>query len=127
MLILLALPVLFAVSAIHRYLAVFAPTNLLVRGVRSHEPRWRTVAMLAAIAVGLLLAMHLVAIAVVNGAPGWLNLAVLVLAWDALKVGVLSFLQALRWAHARRRAELATGSSRLKQARRMHGSPVRSV
>ena len=38
----------------------------------------------------LLVGMHVLAEAVAAGAPGWLNLVVLVLAWDAIKVGGLA-------------------------------------
>ena len=41
MLILLALPVIVAVAAFHRYLQIYAPSNLLVRRVRAQQPRWR--------------------------------------------------------------------------------------
>ncbi|WP_107706235.1 hypothetical protein [Nocardioides allogilvus] len=90
MLILLAMPVFIAVAAMHRYLAVFAPTNVLVRRVCVSEPRWRTAALLAAVALALLAAMHGAASAVASGAPGWLNIVVLVLAWDAIKVGLFA-------------------------------------
>ncbi len=40
--------------------------------------------------------MHVVANAVSAGAPGWLNLIVLVLAWDALKAGWLAVSVILR-------------------------------
>lgn len=92
MLILLALPLIAAVAATHRYLQFYAPSNLLVRRVRAREPGWRTVAMVAAIAVGLLLIMHLVAVAIASGAPGWLNLIALILAWDAIKLSLLAVL-----------------------------------
>lgn len=90
MLILLALPVIAAVAAVHRYLQYYAPTNVLVRRVRAQEPRWRTVIMLAGLAVGLLLVMHAVTVALASGAPGWLNLVVILLAWDALRVAWLA-------------------------------------
>lgn len=38
MLLLLALPVMAAVAAAHRYLQVYAPTNLLVRRLSAKEP-----------------------------------------------------------------------------------------
>lgn len=38
MLILLALPVIITVTAVHRYLVLYAPTNLLVRHVRGDVP-----------------------------------------------------------------------------------------
>lgn len=96
MLLLLALPIVVGVAAIHRYLTAVAPTNVLVRRVRAQEPRWRTAAMLAVFALGCLVIMHVVAGAVASGAPGWLNLMVLVLAWDAIKLAVLALLSAGR-------------------------------
>lgn len=90
MLILLALPVIAAVSAMHRYLQAYAPSNLLVRRARALPPRWRTALAVAAVAGVLLTAMHALAAAAASGAPGWLNLVVLVLAWDAIKVSLLA-------------------------------------
>ncbi|KRF32292.1 hypothetical protein [Nocardioides sp. Soil805] len=90
MLILLAIPVIVAVALAHRSVQAVAPSNLLVRRVRSAQPRWRTGALLLGLAMVLLLTMHIVANAASAGFPGWLNLVVLVLAWDALKVGWLA-------------------------------------
>lgn len=89
MVLLLALPVFATVALIHRCLQMYAPTNRLVRRVRMAAPRFRTAVGLLAVAAALLLAMHLVAVAVVAGAPGWLNLVVLVLGWDAIKLALL--------------------------------------
>ena len=87
MLIVFAIPIIVAVALVHRLIQAVAPSNLLVRSVRSARPRWRLAAALLGIAVVLFVTMHVVAKAVSAGAPGWLNLVVLVLAWDALKVG----------------------------------------
>jgi hypothetical protein len=87
MLILLAIPVIVAVAFVHQSVQAVAPSNLLVRRVRSARPRCRTGAVLLGLATVLLLAMHVVADAV---SAGWLNLVVLVLAWDALKLGWLA-------------------------------------
>ncbi len=107
MLVLLALPVLVAVAAAHRFLHHYAPSNLLVRRVRTREPRWRTVGALAGTVGLLLLTMHAVAVAVAAGAPGWLNLAVLVLAWDSIKLAVLVAMTSARCAiHSMGRAGL---------------------
>ena len=95
MLMLLALPVIVAVSAMHRYFQYYAPTNRLARRVRAQEPRWPTPAALIVVAATLLVAMHAVGAAVANGAPGWLNFVVLVLAWDAIKIAVLAMAQSL--------------------------------
>ena len=86
MLLLIAIPVFMAVGAFQRYLAIYAPTNILIRRARSSPARFRTAAKLAGLAVVLLLAMRGVQACVSAGGPGWLNLIVLVLAWDALKV-----------------------------------------
>ena len=90
MLILLAIPVVVTVAFVHRFIQVVAPSNVLARSVRSAPPRWRMAVALLGLATVLLVAMHAVANAVSTGAPGWLNLVVLVLAWDALKVGWLA-------------------------------------
>ena len=58
MLVLLALPIIVAVAAMRRYLHYYAPTNLLARRVRAHEPRWRTVAGLIVLAGLLRVGMH---------------------------------------------------------------------
>lgn len=104
MLIPLALLVVVAVAAVHRYLQAYAPSNVLVRRMRTQRPRWRTVFALAGIAGVLLIAMHAVATAVAGGASGWLNLVVLILAWDTIKLVVAAFAAFLRatWAGARR-------------------------
>ena len=95
MLILFALPVIAAVAAMHRYLQFYAPTNMLSRRVRAREPRWRTAALLLVTASTLVAATHTLGEAVVDGAPGWLNFLVLVLAWDAIKMAVLAMAQAV--------------------------------
>ncbi len=89
MLIVLVLPVLVAVAAVHRYLQIYAPSNALVRSVRRSQPTWRMAAALLVLAVALAALTNVLTRAIVEGAPGWLNLAVLVLAWDAFKVGLL--------------------------------------
>jgi hypothetical protein len=96
MLFILALPVFASVALIHRYLARFAPTNVLVRHVHAREVRWQTSAGLAVLATGLLAAMHALVESIERGAPGWLNLVVLGLAWDAIKIAGLSLLVASR-------------------------------
>lgn len=90
MLVLFAIPVIAAVAFAHRFIQAVAPSNLLVRSVRSVAPRWRTAGALLGLATVLLMGMHVLADAISSGAPGWLNLVVLVLAWDALKVGWLA-------------------------------------
>lgn len=90
MLILLAIPVIVAVTFVQRLIQVVAPSNLLVRGVRSARPNAHVAFALLGLAAVLFLTMHVVAGAVSAGAPGWLNLVVLVLAWDAFNVAWLA-------------------------------------
>jgi hypothetical protein len=120
MVLLLALPVFAAVALVHRYLQLYAPTNRLLRRVQVTPPRLRTAADLLAVAAALLIAMHMVARAVAAGAPGWLNLVVLVLAWDAIKVAWLAMAVAMRFLNLGIREFVAasaklrgTGSSRV--------------
>lgn len=96
MLFLLALPVFLAVATTHRYLALYAPSNVLIRHVRTSRPCWRTVGALVVLTAALLLTMRTVDLAINAGAPGWLNLIALVLAWDAVKVVALAMVSALR-------------------------------
>ena len=93
MIMLLALPVLLAVTRAHRHLQVYAPSNVLIRRVRMSRPRLQSCAMLVFLTAGLLVAMKVAVSAVAAGAPGWLNLVVLVLAWDVIKIGTLTGLQ----------------------------------
>ena len=94
MLFLIALPVLVLVAAGHRWLHAHAPTNLAISRARLAPQSWRTVLLFVAIAIMLLLAMRVVELWVASGAPGWLNLVVLVLAWDMIKFGLASCLLA---------------------------------
>ena len=93
---LFVLPILGVLALAHRYLQTYAPTNVRIRRVRSSTPCWRTVAALFALAWLLLLGMHALVDAVETGAPAWLNLLVLILAGDAIKVGCLAIGAALR-------------------------------
>lgn len=90
MLFLIALPVISCVALFWRYLQIYAPSNVLIRRVRSAQPRWRTTGALLVLALMLLIAMNVVDHAVRRGAPGWLNLVVLILAWDAIRIALLA-------------------------------------
>ena len=88
MLMLLFIPILYVVACAYRYLQLYAPSNLLIARVRTSPPRWRTATFLMALAYALIWATHYLSMAIQHGALGWLNLIVLVLAWDAIKVGL---------------------------------------
>lgn len=98
MIMLLALPVIAAVVLAHRYVVLYAPSNVLIRRVRSSRPAPSTVGAAVAVVVALILAVKVSSDAVAAGAPGWLNFVVLVLAWDAIKWGVLAVGLVLRYA-----------------------------
>lgn len=97
MIMLLALPVIAAVALAHRYLVLYAPSNVLIRRVRATAPALRTAAAMLAVASSLIVALRVVSDAVAAGAPGWLNFVVLVLAWDAIKIGWLAIAVLFRW------------------------------
>ena len=79
MLILLALPVIVTVAAMHRYLALYAPTNVLVRRVRAAGAALAHCRRTQCRRGALLAAMHVRRrICVASGAPGWLNFVVLI-------------------------------------------------
>lgn len=97
MLFLLAVPVIAFVALAHRLLRRYAPSNVLIDRSRIGPPRPRTGLRLALLAGVAVIAMHLLAEAVADGAPGWLNLVVLVLAWDAIKFGLAAGSVAVQW------------------------------
>ena len=92
MIMLLALPVIAAVTFVHGYLLLYAPSNILIRRARASRPTLSAVAAVLSVAGGLIVAMKVISDAVAAGAPGWLNLVILVLAWDAIKIGLLAIL-----------------------------------
>ncbi len=80
-------------ATIHYYLQAFAPTNILLRHLRT--PGGLKLAIPAAL---VLVPVYLFTAAITttvidDGAPGWLNLVVLICIWNAIRVvciGVLS-------------------------------------
>ena len=92
----LGLPVISTVAFVHWLVQAVAPSNLLVRGVRTTRPRLITAVALVGLAAVLFVTMHVAADAASAGAPGWLNLVVMVLAWDAIKLGVLASVTVVR-------------------------------
>jgi hypothetical protein len=90
MLLLLAIPVVVGLVFAHRLFRTVAPSNLLVARVRRSRPKVRTTVGLAALAMLLVLATHELSAVIDQGGPVWLNLIVLVLLWDAIKIALLS-------------------------------------
>jgi hypothetical protein len=93
---------------IHNVLS-YAPTNLLLAAIHTRRGlKWGVPAMLLAVPYGAV--VSLCGTAVENGGPGWLNLVLLLAAWDMLKfvimgpVSVILLMRArLREAVGRRR------------------------
>lgn len=96
MLFMLALPILITAAGMHRYLQRYAPSNLLACRVRTAVPTFRLGAALMACSAVLLVLMHVLVEAIAAGAPSWLNLVVLVLAWDVIKLTLVALVVAAR-------------------------------
>lgn len=96
MFLLLMVPVVVLVAAVHRVLQLYAPSNVLAARVRRERPRIRVLVGLVVIAAMLVVAAHLVATWAATGGPGWLNLVVLIAVWDAFKFAALAVIVALR-------------------------------
>lgn len=96
MLVLLAVPVIVATVIVHRLVQTTAPSNLLISRVRSAPPRWRAGVGLVTLAFGCLVVMHILTAAMAGGAPAWLNLPILILAWDAIRFMLLGVSRIVR-------------------------------
>lgn len=83
-------PALAAAALLHRSLHIHAPSNILIRRVRASRQTVGIAALLVVLAGCFFVAMVAVSTAIAAGAPGWLNLIVLVFAWDAARFGTLA-------------------------------------
>lgn len=104
MLCILAVPVVILVAITLRLLQTFAPSNILIARVRASRPSFRIAVGLTALTLVLVSGAHGLGIAIENGAPGWLNLVVLVLLWDAMKFAWMAVLSAIMFAASNWRA-----------------------
>lgn len=90
------------VSRIYAFFQRSMPTNTLIRATHTRRGlKWGVLAMLLAV-VYIVIAAGL-AQWVAGGAPGWLNLLVLLCLWNALKFFVNGPITAVRLARARAR------------------------
>lgn len=94
MLFLLAVPAVIFVTLTLRLLQTYAPSNILIARMRASRPSFRIAFGLTALSLVLVSGAHGLGIAIENGAPGWLNLVVLVLLWDAMKFACMGALVA---------------------------------
>lgn len=80
-------------AAIHYHLGAYAPTNILLRRLRTRDGlKWAIPIALGLVPV-YLFAADITTTVIADGGPGWLNLVVLACMWNALKftwMGVLS-------------------------------------
>jgi hypothetical protein len=85
--------------AIRRYLRMYMPTNIAIALLRSRRGlKWAIPAALGLVPA-YLFAAAMASSAVTHGGPGWLNILVLLFAWDACKFAALlpiTLLSALR-------------------------------
>ena len=76
---------IWAASVRTRDILSYAPTNLLIAATRTRRGlRWGIPAML--LAIPYLLAAHWCVTTIEAGGPGWLNLLVLLCAWNSIKL-----------------------------------------
>lgn len=96
MLLLLSIPAFAFAGFLQAALQAWAPSNILIRRAKAAPPRWRTAAGLFVLSVALLLAVRALELAIAAGALDWLYIPSGILAWDAIKFGVLAVLTAAR-------------------------------
>ncbi|WP_455133128.1 sulfate permease [Microbacterium aurum] len=76
---------IWAASVRTRDILSYAPTNLLIAATRTRRGlRWGIPAML--LAIPYLLAAYRCVTTIEAGGPGWLNLVVLLCAWNSIKL-----------------------------------------
>ena len=84
-------------ATIHYYLRAHAPTNILLRRLRSREGlKWAILAALALVPA-YLFAAAIASGAIADGGPGWLHLAVLLFLWNAMKFASACVMIPLWW------------------------------
>ena len=100
---LLMLSVRFA-AAIHYYLQAFAPTNILLRRLRSRDGlKWAILTALVLVPTYLFAAATTTSV-IADGGPGWLNLVAVTCIWNAMKFAWLGVLTPTVWVGHRVRA-----------------------
>ena len=76
-------------STIHYYLQAFAPTNILIRHLRTRDGlKWAIPAALLLVPT-YLFAAAIATTVIDDGGPGWLNVVVLTCTWNAMKIGLV--------------------------------------
>ncbi len=97
---LLMLPTIHVTTLTHRLHRTYAPSNALIRHLRRSRPTLRAAVLPAMLALVCVTIGHVVWLAIEAGAPEWLNLIGVVLAWDAIKFAWLAC-ASVAWAEFR--------------------------
>lgn len=110
---------LWVLSAHSRYyLRRYMPTNIVLDAIRTRRGlKWGVPAML--LAAPYLLGVYYCVTVIEAGGPGWLNLLVLLLSWNALKFLIMGPVSLVLLARARLREQ--------REERAFRGSEVRSI
>ncbi|QLQ10107.1 MAG: sulfate permease [Nocardioidaceae bacterium] len=94
------------------FLRCYAPSNIILDWLRTRRGlKWGVPAALGLVPTYLYAASFTSAL-IEGGAPGWLNLVVLIFIWDALKFAVMAPLSLLLLARARLAERALAGTSR---------------
>ena len=94
-------------ATIRYYLQAFAPTNILLRHLRTRGGlKWAVPAALLLVPTYLIAAAITTAV-IADGGPGWLNLVALTCIWNAMKFTWLGVLTPIVWVGHRARARAA--------------------
>ena len=102
--------IVFAGTALcHRSLSSWAPSNRLIRRLRHEAPPMAAAAALVALGITMVALAHVVQVAL-SGRAGPLYAAVLVLAWDGLKLIVAGVATGLQRAALGVRRQVRRGS-----------------
>jgi hypothetical protein len=128
--LLLMLLVWKAVRRGHRLFATYAPSNIVAARVRAAAPTRCAGVLLVATTYLLLWSAHIISTFVANGGPGWVNIMVLALAWDAMKAFTLAAvigIRTMRWwtvqTKARLRGPHAAEPVAAAERHRLRGNP----
>jgi hypothetical protein len=111
--------VFVAVALTHRLLIRFAPSNLLIRRYRQAEPSARSALILVALGTAMVALAHAIQLTIPAGGDV-IYLAVVVLAWDGLKLATAGVVAAARLAF--RAAKRARPRSEVRRRRHAGGS-----
>lgn len=83
-------------AAVHGYAGRYLPTNIAIQWLRNRRGLKWVVPVALVVVPGYLFAMSLCAALAARGGPGWLNGAVILLFWNAMKFAWMAALSPLK-------------------------------